>query len=70
MPANHGETLTLLAIGGDAVGITTHGLRYPLLGESLGPASSRGVSNVVTSPHPTITLQAGRLLVIRPEALA
>ncbi len=70
VPANQGETLTLLAIGGDAVGITTHGLRYPLLGESLGPASSRGVSNVVTSPHPTITLQAGRLLVIRPEALA
>jgi thiamine pyrophosphokinase len=64
-----GEVVTLLAVGGTAVGITTTGLRYPLHHEELEPTSSRGVSNVALSPDPTITVQAGRLLVIRPEAL-
>lgn len=67
--ARVGETLTLLAVGGDATGITTRGLRYPLVGEPLSPTSSRGVSNVAAAPDPSVTVQAGRLLVIRPEAL-
>jgi thiamine pyrophosphokinase len=65
-----GETATLLPIGGDATGITTTGLRYPLRDEALPAASSRGVSNVADHPRPTIGVRAGCLLVIRPEALA
>jgi len=64
-----GEVVTLLPVGGAASGITTTGLLYPLHAEALAAASSRGVSNVATEPDPTITVQAGCLLVIRPEAL-
>ena len=41
-----GELVTLLALGGPAVGVTTDGLEYPLADETLEPGSSRGVSNV------------------------
>ena len=64
-----GEVVTLLPVGGAASGISTTGLLYPLRAEALAAASSRGVSNVATEPDPTITVQAGCLLVIRPEAL-
>ena len=69
LPARPGEVITLLAVGGDATGITTAGLRYPLAAEALGPTSSRGVSNEAVDADPTLTVQAGCLLVIRPEAL-
>jgi thiamine pyrophosphokinase len=70
VPAERGETVSLLPIGGAAHGITTEGLRYALSGETLDAASSRGVSNVVDRPQPSITVERGTLLVIRPEALA
>ena len=41
-----GDLLTLVAVNGPAVGVTTDGLEYPLRGETLEPGSSRGVSNV------------------------
>lgn len=59
-----GEVVTLLAIGGDASGVTTEGLRYPLRGETLRLGSSRGLSNEVTSRPAAVGLAAGALLVI------
>ncbi len=41
-----GELLTLLPVGGPATGVTAEGLEYPLAGETLGPGTTRGVSNV------------------------
>jgi len=70
LAARVGEVVTLLAVGGPATGVTTAGLRYPLHDEPLGPTSSRGVSNLVTDDPFTLTLRAGCLLVIRPEALS
>ncbi len=64
--AEVGELLTLLPIGGPARGITTHGLRYPLLGETLHPASTRGVSNEVLDDHVSIEVEAGVVLAIFP----
>jgi thiamine pyrophosphokinase len=69
VPARAGETLSLLPIGGAATGITTAGLRFPLLDETLAAGTSRGVSNVADRPHPSVTVAQGTLLVIRPEAL-
>jgi thiamine pyrophosphokinase len=69
LTARPGEVVSLLAVGGPAEGITTAGLRYPLTDEPLGPTSSRGVSNEALTATPTITVRAGCLLVIRPEAL-
>jgi thiamine pyrophosphokinase len=62
-----GELLTLLPVSGDAHGITTGGLVYPLRDETLPATSSRGVSNVVAAPEITVTLTDGVLLAVRPE---
>jgi thiamine pyrophosphokinase len=59
-----GDTLSLLPIGGDAVGIRTAGLYYPLHGETLGFGPARGMSNVLTAPSARVTLGAGVLLAI------
>jgi thiamine pyrophosphokinase len=67
--ARVGETVTLLPIGGAATGIVTDGLRYPLCSEDLPAATSRGISNVAATVHPTIRIERGTLLVIRPEAI-
>ena len=61
-----GELLTLLAVGGPAKGITTHGLLYRLDGESLPAGTSRGVSNVVESTPASVELEDGTLLAIFP----
>jgi thiamine pyrophosphokinase len=60
-----GDTVSLLPIGGDAHGITTQGLQYPLTAATLHFERSRGVSNVLTATPAYVTLQAGRLLVVR-----
>ncbi len=62
-----GELVTLLALHGPAVGVTTGGLTYPLDGETLEPGSSRGVSNVLADHQAQISVERGVLLVIRPE---
>ncbi len=64
-----GEVVTLLPVGGDAAGVTTEGLRYPLRHERLDPTSSRGVSNEALGAAVAVTVDAGCLLVIRPEVL-
>jgi thiamine pyrophosphokinase len=58
-----GDTLSLIPIGGDAHGIITHGLVYPLADETLYFGSSRGVSNVIISNQAQVIIRAGILLV-------
>lgn len=64
LPGRVGGTVSLLPFGGEAVGITTHGLRYPLRDEPLVTGPARGLSNVRELPDASVTLRAGRLLVI------
>ena len=61
-----GELLSLVALNGPAEGVTTEGLAYPLVGETLEPGSSRGVSNVFTADTATVRVDRGVLLAIRP----
>ena len=61
-----GELLTLLALHGPAVGVTTEGLTYPLRGETLQPGSSRGVSNVFAASTATVSVEHGVVLAIAP----
>lgn len=63
-----GSLLTLLAVGGPARGVTTQGLRYPLHDEDLHPGSSRGVSNELVATEAVVTVRAGVLLAIQPDA--
>jgi thiamine pyrophosphokinase len=58
-----GDIVTLLAIG-DAEGVTTDGLAYPLAGETLRMGQSRGLSNVIASTPASVRLEAGTLLVV------
>jgi len=60
-----GSLVTLLATGGDACGITTQGLQYPLRGATLRPGTTRGVSNVLVGSQGSVVLEQGTLLVIQ-----
>ena len=60
-----GSLVTLLAVGGDACGITTTGLQYALRGATLRPGTSRGVSNVLLGERGSVVLEHGTLLVVQ-----
>ncbi len=62
-----GDFLSLLPLTGEAAGIHTTGLYYPLLGESLRFGKPRGVSNVLTQKNAEVALEAGMLLVIHTD---
>lgn len=59
-----GDLVTLLAVRGDAEGVRTHRLRYPLAGETLFFGAARGLSNVVVSEGAWVACDQGVLLVI------
>jgi thiamine pyrophosphokinase len=61
-----GELVSLLALGGAARGVATHGLVYPLAGETLEPGSSRGLSNVFADTTARVTVEEGVLLAVQP----
>ncbi len=64
LPGPVGATISLLPHGGDVIGVTTSGLRYPLLDEPLLVGPARGLSNVRVAPDAGITVRSGRLLVV------
>ncbi len=57
-----GDLVSLIPIGGDAHGIETRGLEYPLRGESLFFGPARGVSNVMIAPEAEVRVRQGALL--------
>lgn len=59
-----GDTISLIPFAGDAEGITTYGLEYPLKNESLRQGPARGVSNVIVDTDATVSLKSGKLLVV------
>lgn len=63
-----GDLATLLPIGGDAIGVTTGGLRWALHGATLGMGGSRGLSNEVVEPPASVKLEHGTLLVVETTA--
>jgi thiamine pyrophosphokinase len=60
-----GDTVTLLPVGQDAVGVSSEGLEWPLDGDTLRFGPARGVSNVMTAPVARVSLRQGLLLVFR-----
>ena len=63
-----GDLVSLLPFGGDVLGITTRGLRYPLRDEPLVAGPARGLSNVRESDVAALDVRSGRLLVIETPA--
>jgi thiamine pyrophosphokinase len=60
-----GDTVSLLPLSGEAQGVTTQGLRYPLDQATLSYERARGVSNVLLDPPGHVALRAGLLLVVQ-----
>lgn len=63
-----GDLVSLLPFGGDVAGVVTRGLRYPLRDEPLVAGPARGLSNVRDAPDASLTVRAGRILVIETPA--
>ena len=59
-----GQIVSLIPWGGNATGIKTEGLRWPLAGETLSLGTSRGISNQMTGTKASVSLESGTLLVI------
>jgi thiamine pyrophosphokinase len=63
-----GDLVSLLPVHGDALGVTTIGLRWPLQAATLTAGTSWGVSNVFTAATATVSLHHGTLLAVQPGA--
>ncbi|MDH5314002.1 MAG: thiamine diphosphokinase [Actinomycetota bacterium] len=60
------EFISLLALGGPAIGVRTSGLRWSLKGAVLEPGSSLGVSNRFVATRAVIEVADGVVLAVRP----
>jgi thiamine pyrophosphokinase len=59
-----GDTLSLIALTGDAHGVTIEGCEYPLLDAALPIGATLGISNVFTQPTAKITVRQGLVLAL------
>ena len=64
LDGQRGDLVSLLPIGGDTHGVTTAGLRWPLSWATLRFGASRGISNEITTPPASVSLEHGQLIVI------
>jgi len=62
-----GDLLSLLPLTGDATGVRTNGLYYPLHGETLYFGKPRGGSNVFMEDRAEGALEGGIVLVVRTD---
>ncbi|HUV43728.1 MAG TPA: thiamine diphosphokinase [Dehalococcoidales bacterium] len=65
-----GDTVSLIPLGGDATGITTKGLKYPLKDKRLTFGPARGISNLLEKPSAHIKLSGGILLAVHTPGRA
>jgi len=59
-----GDTVSILPIGGAAVGVSNDGLEWPLHEETLPLGSTRGISNVLLGDQAHIRVRDGMLLCV------
>jgi thiamine pyrophosphokinase len=59
-----GDTVSILPIGGDAIGVSNTGLEWPLHDETLPLGSTRGISNILREKQASINIRAGLLFCI------
>jgi len=70
IPGHPGDTVSLIPLGGDASGITTKGLKYPLKEQELTFGPARGISNLLVRPSAHIKLSQGLLLAVHTPGRA
>lgn len=59
-----GDLISLIPLNGDANGVTTIGLKYPLTNETLKFERSRGISNRMLSDQAEVKVEEGVLLCV------
>jgi thiamine pyrophosphokinase len=59
-----GDRLSIIPVGGPAVGVRLSGLAYPLADQDIPLGATLGVSNILTQPPARIELRKGLLLCI------
>ena len=59
-----GDTVSLIPLGGNASGVTTKGLKYPLLEAVLTFGPARGISNLLEEASAHVKLSDGLLLAV------
>jgi thiamine pyrophosphokinase len=59
-----GDLVSLIPMAGNAGGVTTRGLRWPLTSAQLPFGTTQGVSNEMTGPVATISVGQGTLLAV------
>ena len=60
--------VSLLAVGGQATGVTTTGLAWPLSNGVLEPGAGLGLSNRLAGPTATVEVGTGVVIVLMPAA--
>ncbi|MBL7062895.1 MAG: thiamine diphosphokinase [Anaerolineae bacterium] len=63
-----GDTVSLIPLGGDAVGVMAEGLEWPLHEDNLRFGPARGVSNVLTAERARVHVRRGLLLCVVTHA--
>jgi thiamine pyrophosphokinase len=63
-----GDTLSLIALKGDALGVTIEGCEYPLVDATLPFGATLGISNVLTQATAKITVKQGEILALHAHS--
>jgi thiamine pyrophosphokinase len=63
-----GGLVSLVPLGADVEGVTSRGLRYPLVDEPLPIGPARGLSNVRLDADAGLVIRRGRLLIVEVPA--
>lgn len=61
-----GDHVSLLPFHGDAVGVTTEGLRWPLVAAHLAAGTSRALSNELVDTAGAVQVEQGTVVVVQP----
>lgn len=64
IPGKPGDTVSIIPIGGDAIGVTNTGFEWPLTEETLALGTTRGISNILLQKHASIRVRKGMLLCV------
>ncbi len=59
-----GDTLSLIPVGGAAIGVTARHVEWPLHEAALALGSARGVSNILIGPTAELSIEQGLILVV------
>ena len=64
-----GDLVSLIPVGGHAIGVTTKGLQWSLEDATLAAGSTRGVSNRFTETAAKVIVRQGVVLAVQPGAV-